>query len=430
MGNMNIGDGSDLDFTTQAKRHFIRTVKDPYFRDNDLDLIYDLLKNRINVVPFGDYLKRYIYEKAQMSGNYRDIPLSEYLDIVCEEFHDRQVPCSFSPTTTKLRNAAKNWLEQQSVNRSVVLLLGFGLGMSLDDVNSFLNKALQDPELDAKDPLEAICWFCYNRGFLYPKFEALWNEYLTAKEEGRLSAEALDSTMGCRESLRAVKSEKELVNYLLLLPVAQGTKRQSKTARKHFDSLYQDTREQVAAILTETEIDSADKGADRVEERLNHNDTLYDYQKLEMIKKEKEKYRSFTADDISPADVENVILCAIPKDKNGNLASMKVSSLNRQFAGKRLSRQHLGEILSGKAPITRFDLITLNFFIISRKEFDTRRDRYTEFIDSTNQILMECNMGSIYVANPYECFLLMCVLSDDPLGTYSDVWELSFDGEK
>ena len=35
-------------------------------------------------------------------------------------------------------------------------------------------------------------------------------------------------------------------------------------------------------------------------------------------------------------------------------------------------------------------------------------------------------MGEIYLANPYETFLLMCMLSDYPMGTYSDVLELSY----
>ena len=50
-----------------------------------------------------------------------------------------------------------------------------------------------------------------------------------------------------------------------------------------------------------------------------------------------------------------------------------------------------------------------------------------DFLDSTNEILEKCFMGKFYIQNPYECFLLMCMLSDDPLGTYADVWELSYE---
>ena len=57
---------TDLDFTHRAKKSVVQTLRDPYFRDSDYSLIYDLLKTRMRIVPFGDYLKRYIYKKAEM----------------------------------------------------------------------------------------------------------------------------------------------------------------------------------------------------------------------------------------------------------------------------------------------------------------------------------------------------------------------------
>ncbi|MCC8141469.1 MAG: hypothetical protein LIO56_02900 [Lachnospiraceae bacterium] len=126
-----------------------------------------------------------------------------------------------------------------------------------------------------------------------------------------------------------------------------------------------------------------------------------------------------------------MICSAIPVDRHGNLTPGKASGLNDQFSGKRFSRQHIHDILTGKAEINRFDLITLNFFVFSQKteEFSSAEQRYGSFIDSTNNILEECFLGPLYIANPYECFVLMCILSDDPLGTYADVWELSYEAE-
>ena len=115
------------DFTQIANEVFYDTVDDPYFRDKDLDSIYEVLMSKIRVVPFGDYLKRYIYTKAKMEGDYSAVPLSDYRQIICDEFTERQTPASFEPTSSRLRNLAKNWLEQKNVSRSVVLLLGFGL---------------------------------------------------------------------------------------------------------------------------------------------------------------------------------------------------------------------------------------------------------------------------------------------------------------
>ncbi|MDR1616957.1 MAG: hypothetical protein LBR98_08100, partial [Syntrophomonadaceae bacterium] len=63
------------------------------------------------------------------------------------------------------------------------------------------------------------------------------------------------------------------------------------------------------------------------------------------------------------------------------------------------------------------------------ERYMNNKARYTAFVDSANRMLNECLMGELYVANPYECFILMCILSDGPLAAYADVWEKSFERE-
>ena len=423
---MNQGNISGLDFTHRAKETFVHAVKDPYFQECDFDKIYDLLKNKMQIVPFCDYLKRYIYEKAEMSGDYLAIPTGNYQEIICAEFTDRQTPCSFTPTSTRLRNAAKNWLEQQTTNRNVVLLLGFGLGMSVDDVNTILTKVLQEGELNAKDPFESICRYCYSHGLGYIKFTDLWEKYQRIPVTGGNGELLLDSTARFRTELSEISDEKELLAYLSSLPVVKGARRQSVSARRHFDRLYADTQALVARILTETDMDSARMSAERTEEKLSREDRLYDFEKLQKIRNEKGNYTVYTAENITPADIENVLLSAVPKDKNGNMISMKGSALEKQFYGKRLTRQRLADILSGSIPISRYDLLTLHFFVFSQTCRERIKERYTGFIRSANRMLEDCGLGKIYVANPYECFLLICLLTEDPFGTYADVWELSY----
>ena len=79
----------------------------------------------------------------------------------------------------------------------------------------------------------------------------------------------------------------------------------------------------------------------------------------------------------------------------------------------------------------RFDLITLNFLIYAQQvdAMPNAQRRYTHYIDDTNKLLNDCRMGPIYVTNPYECFILMCILSLSPLETYADVMEMSYHAE-
>ena len=76
----------------------------------------------------------------------------------------------------------------------------------------------------------------------------------------------------------------------------------------------------------------------------------------------------------------------------------------------------------------RFDLITLEFFIVSQEmEDDDPFNRYKHFLTEIQEILLKCGMGEIYIVNPYECFLLMCLLTDCPLAVFSETWEKSYE---
>ena len=238
----------------------------------------------------------------------------------------------------------------------------------------------------------------------------------------------MESTVSVKKRMADRSCEKDLYGYLAALPAPGGTKRQSVSARACFDRLYSDARKQVAAILTASDMDHADMNAGRMADMLSRDERLYDYEKVERIREEKKRYSTYTEADVGPADIESVILSAVPRDRNGNLVSLKNSSLENQFLGKRLSRQRLTEIISGNSPITRYDLLTLLFFNVSQTGGNKRKERYLAFVDTANRMLDDCNMGPVYVTNPYECFLLMCLLSEDPLGTYADVWEMSYSG--
>ncbi len=167
----------DIDFTDAAWESLYDAVDDTQFLEKDAQLIYNSLKHRLKIISFGDYLKRYIYQKAGLTEPFAEVPLKEYQLIIRSAFLDNHTPPSFTPTTAKLSALSKNWLTQQTVKRNVVFLLGFGLNMSVDDVNLFLTKAPREQEINPKNPFEAICWYCYHKQYNYLKFEKLWQIY-------------------------------------------------------------------------------------------------------------------------------------------------------------------------------------------------------------------------------------------------------------
>ena len=170
---------NEFDFTANAWRSLYSAVDNEEFQDQDAEVIYMSLQSKLKLISFGDYLRRYIYLKAGLTEPFNEVPVREYQLIIKSAFEDNHTPASFTPTTAKLSALSKNWLTQQTVKRNVVFLLGFGLNMSVEDVNVFLTKALREPEINPKDPFEVICWYCYKNKYSYLKFRQLWELYET-----------------------------------------------------------------------------------------------------------------------------------------------------------------------------------------------------------------------------------------------------------
>ena len=386
----------DYNFTSAAWESLYQVVDDARFKDRDAHAIYKALRHHLKWISFGEYLCRYIYLKAGLEGAFDQIPIKEYQMIIRSSFSDNYTPASFTPTTAKLSALSKNWLTRQTVKRNVVFLLGFGLSMSVEDVNLFLTKALRESEINPKDPFEVICWYCYKNHYNFLKFNQLWEQYTQLSPAMEPDALYSDPTVNVRRTVGKICDDASLMDFVSKLKGRGGRSVMSVTARECFDRLYEQARTAAAAIYNQ----EAGKNL-------------------------------YTCENITESDLERIISAAIPKDHHGNLTPGKASRLNRQFAGKRLSRQRIHEILSGDSEVTRFELITLNFFIFSEKleALPSAKERYFSFLESTNEILEKCWMGQMYIQNPYECFVLMCMLSDDPLGTYGDVWEMSYDPE-
>ena len=414
-----------FDFTRGVQEVFKNTVTKETFQDMDSEEIFNSLKETIRLIPFGDYLKRYVYKLAKYDGDFSTIPLEEYQNTIFFAFQKNNTPASFSPTQARIKTLIKNWLTQQTVNRKVVFLLGFGLKMSVKDVSTFLTHALCERDFNFKDPFEVICYYCFKKQLPFYKYEELMEKF------EKLPVNGLYMDLGETDPLRAlfmnVETEEELIHELLRLKHENRGKLFSYSAKKAFDGLYQDVKTIIAKTYTNDAKAKAKAQADDFfyDDRLQPHLTVNErYARANEIR---DDYRVFGAADISVSDVEQFLCCGVPFQK-GNLQRMKDSSFAVHFRNKRMSRQHLSEILNEEIGVDRFDLLTLNFFIYANDDhFSNKVKRLMAFLEASNSMLNDCGLGGIYITNPYECFLLMCLCADYPLGTYSDVIEMSYD---
>ena len=405
------------------------TVDHDYFRTQDAELIYTALKERLHPRPFYDYLKRYIFNKSGMTGSSHDVPLKVYQDYMINEFRNNNTPASFTPTSTKVSAITKNWLTQQTVKRSAVLLMGFGLNMAPNEVNELLEKGLHEPALNLQSPMEAICSFCYARHLPYDHFMLLWNEYSRMTEENAAHPDP-DSNPG--SPIVNPRTDEELLQYLRSLLSREGKTIPELRARKVFLKMYDTARDLIAEDRNRAEAFDMSIEIRDARARLDRSDKLYDFEKNKRLEDLRSRLKHYTREDITGADLEQVLCASVPTDHYGNLVPEKKSILSQQFAGKRFSRKHISSVLNGTEDPDRFDLITLEFLIYAEQadKIPNAKKRYSTFIRKMNEILEYCGMGPLYVPHPYECFILMCILSEDPLGTYADVWEMSYGTEE
>ena len=378
-------------FTAHAEKVMLNTIEDLSFPSRDVSMIFQALQSRLEFIPFCDYLKRHIYLKSGMIAPFRSVPLSVYQDTMLEAFRDSGTPASLRRGSSHLATRVHDWLVQESVHRDGMLLIGFGLSMSLEDVNTFLTCACHDHTLDPEDPLEAVCAYCYEHGYGFAKMEQLMDLYRRAAEgEDIPSLVQSAHPAGRSASKRIVREDTALLHRLAarMRDAAPTSVRQH--TRSCFRSLYASACKAVQA-------------------------------------QHPEEFAS--PEDIRPHDLENILCAPIPRTRHGNLIPHLNSSLHAELSRNRLSRQRLHRLLTGDVEPTRYDLITLNFLIHALEPSSSaaqQKDRYLSYLSETNDLLESCAFGPLYPTDPYECFLLMCMVSANPLDTFSDIQEISY----
>lgn len=418
----------DLNNTLNSERKFFDIIELDKFKEEDARIIYNYLNKNMELVPFGYYLKRYIFKNSDFDCDFDKVDLKEYQYIITESFSENRAPKSFKETSSKMSVLAKNWLTQYSVSREIVFLLGFGLRMSAEDVSEFLQKALGEHDFNFKSPFETICYFCYKNRLKYHDYLRLCREY----EELPINKKPviLGETFGIKTGLRYVSSEDELMVKLAEIKTENAGSLFSVSAKKCFDELYNKVRAIIAKRYNKDEEFAAYKKAAIYLKKLENSERVSIEEKCERAEKIRKSAKIYGIEDISPADVEKAICRGVQPDKNGNLTKFSKSTLAKHFKNKRMSRKHISDVLDGKIDVDRFDLVTMSFFIHAMDgKIDNNTKRYTNFVNETNKILKKSNMGELYIANPYECFLQMCILSDYPMDTYADVFEQSFGEE-
>ena len=317
-------------FTNTAIRRFYDTIDSEQFKDEKKEKIFEYLTGEMEIVPFNDQLKRYLYEKNEMQEAFRSVTNEQYVALILDGFEKNDCLASVgAKTKQEMKRKANRWIAAESVKRESIFQMGFGLDMDDQTISKFLTLVLKEGDFDFYDPKEIVYWHCRRTGKSYAAAEKLLEEYAAEPSDTSVRKDHMWEAMQNTPKLY-VSTEDGLKKYLHYIKNLNIADKRENRARQVFERLYERAKETIA----------------------KHMNRYPDEKEVEP--------RRFTAGDISAGKIESVLYTEVPVTKNGNMKSF--ACLKKQFSGKRLSRERISKVLAGK-PVERFDLITLIFLI-------------------------------------------------------------------
>ena len=311
---------SSCSFTLDAEDRLFEAADTLLPEKTDSPTLLNFFRDRMRVIPFGDYLKRYLYLAAGMEGPFHEIPNETYRKILINAFRENVTPASLRGDRVHLSTAAWRWLEYPTAQRDGVLLLGFGLSMTVEDVNLLLTNACHGHVLDPDDPLEGICAHCYARQYSFSRMKLLRSMLAEAPE-------TWESQLKQKSPGAGFRAERMLHDDLSLLRRLSAAEQPTPMVRK--------TREVFSA--------------------------LYD-QVCVQIAKEMNKERAA----VTCSDIERHFCPITRLDAHGNMIMTLRRDMRTFLEGKRMSRHRVYMLLNTRLPIRRI-LPTASFLPIMQK---------------------------------------------------------------
>lgn len=390
---------------------------------------------------FGDYLKRMVYElyifPEDDGRKITEIPEDEYIKDIQQIFKENGMKgvgtLQFGGSTRLTPSNLKRWMGMPcyQVSRELVFLFGFGFNMFAEQVEELLTKVIGQAGFDFRSAQETIYYWCLKQNRGYSGLREWQEKYMEIQEEAEeqkesgIYEEKEECAGGARtryykEKAVRITDEDGFKEYLRELERIRRDTRNRITARETLN---------IVVNILWYELSKERRGETKwlellVEQKEAEGDAQNRTKRTQREIKTMQKYwREVSLEPLIQSIWQEEDPVAI-SEKSRKLASLlpdmwKKRSLQDKLNGE--SRVRKEDILTGVF-LTYAHQLEKQMPYMSGEEKDYMV-RVETYIEDVNTYLEQCGMGEFYIVQPYEIFLVLCLLYDKPYSFFLSVWK-------
>lgn len=423
-------------YTLKAEVHLRRVEENEQLqqaiKDGNQKIFNEIMENSVKYkLTWGDHIKRYIFDCIS-DGNMKieEITREQVVEFIKKAFADNGMKNrgSMDPKgSTTLGSQLEKWLESPvtKISRETCFLFCFGLNMD-EDGAAYMLEVLRKATFNPRDYKEAIYYYCLCNNLQYAGVVRWLNKYEELSMDKPAEGSVRNSdTIVLENKLKTIASlatEKDFLEYLSILKRMPVNNKKSKTRadilKRHCEEFYQcqsDSCEKLDEDLKLlTDIHRAETKSQIMFKKKLLNRTLFLEGDFTCKKLEECLLRVKTDEVKVPAVFEQMV-----KEKLIELPTFTVKSLEKKIGSER------------SIEINREDILMIVFLLCSLGMGDDfveeggydYRKRKAEFVYEANLSLEKCGFGDVYLLNPFELFLVSCLLQPKPMEYFLAVWK-------
>lgn len=390
---------------------------------------------------FGDYLKRMVYElyifPEDDGRKITEIPEDEYIKDIQQIFKENGMKgvgtLQFGGSTRLTPSNLKRWMGMPcyQVSRELVFLFGFGFNMFAEQVEELLTKVIGQAGFDFRSAQETIYYWCLKQNRGYSGLREWQEKYMEIQEEAEeqkesgIYEEKEECAGGARtryykEKAVRITDEDGFKEYLRELERIRRDTRNRITARETLN---------IVVNILWYELSKERRGETKwlellVEQKEAEGDAQNRTKRTQREIKTMQKYwREVSLEPLIQSIWQEEDPVAI-SEKSRKLAPLlpdmwKKRSLQDKLNGE--SRVRKEDILTGVF-LTYAHQLEKQMPYMSGEEKDYMV-RVETYVEDVNTYLEQCGMGEFYIVQPYEIFLVLCLLYDKPYSFFLSVWK-------